>query len=195
MALKNLLKALNQEVGAVSTSRKDFVPSDKNIFNYPLLYIHGRQNFAFGQVEREQLQTYLENGGVLFADACCGSPQFDKAFRVEMAKMFPDQKLERIPVEHDLMTTPFDIREVTRRLPAVNRPGQPLETISQKSEPVLYGISVDGRLAVIYSPYDLSCALERQASLVCNGYEPKDALNIAMNIVLYSMQQDVPIGP
>jgi len=196
MALRNLLKALNQEVGAVSTARKDYVPSDENIFNYPMLYIHGRQAFSFGEVERQKLRTYLvERDGVLFADACCGAPQFDKAFRAEMAKMFPDQTLERIPIEHELMTTPFDIREVTRRLPAVNRPGQPLETISQKSEPVLYGITIDGRLAVIYSPYDLSCALERQASLVCNGYEPKDALHIAMNIVIYSMEQGVPIEP
>lgn len=195
MALKNLLKALNQEVGAVSTTRKDFVPSDKNIFNFPMLYIHGRQEFSFSELERKELRTYLENGGVLFADACCGAPQFDKAFRAELSKMLPDQSLERIAIEHELMTTPFDIREVTRRLPAVNRPGQPLETISQKSEPVLYGISIDGRLAVIYSPYDLSCALERQASLICNGYESKDALHIAMNIVIYSSQDPPAVGP
>ncbi|MBD3672665.1 MAG: DUF4159 domain-containing protein [Planctomycetaceae bacterium] len=188
MALRNLLKALNDQVGGVSTQKKDFVPSDQNIFNFPMLYIHGRQSFSFGEKEREQLQKYLHRGGVLFADACCGAPQFDEAFRAEIAKMFPNQKLTRIPLEHDLMTTPFDIRQVTRRLPAVNRPDAPLETLTQEGEPVLYGIEIDGRLAVIYSRYDLSCALERQASLVCNGYDADDALKIAMNIVIYSQQ-------
>ncbi|MDC0274001.1 MAG: DUF4159 domain-containing protein [Planctomycetaceae bacterium] len=193
MALRNLLKALNEQVGAVSTTKKNFVPSDQNIFNFPMLYIHGRQSFSFSEAEREQLRKYLNRDGVLFADACCGASQFDVAFRKEIGKLFPNQKLTRIPVEHELMQTPFDIRQVTRRLPSVNRPGQPLKTLTQKGEPVLYGIEIDGRLAVIYSQYDLSCALERQTSLICNGYSPEDALHIAMNIVIYSQQQSPSI--
>lgn len=189
MALRNLLKALNEQVGAVSTIKKDFVPSDQNIFNFPMLYIHGRQSFSFSEAERDQLRKYLNRDGVLFADACCGASLFDTAFRAEIAKLFPNQKLTRIPVEHDLMQTPFDIRQVTRRLPSVNRPGQPLKTLTQQGEPVLYGIEINGRLAVIYSQYDLSCALERQTSLICNGYSPEDALHIAMNIVIYAQQQ------
>jgi hypothetical protein len=44
-----------------------------------------------------------------------------------------------------------------------------------------------GNYVVIYSKYDLSCALERQASAACLGYLPKDARNIAVNVVLYSL--------
>jgi hypothetical protein len=44
---------------------------------------------------------------------------------------------------------------------------------------------------VIYSKYDISCALEHQASLSCDGYVEADAAKLAMNIVLYAMQQDI----
>ncbi len=58
-------------------------------------------------------------------------------------------------------------------------------------EPYLEGIQLGGRWAVIYSKYDISCALEQQASQVCPGYVHEDALKLAVNIVLYSILQDV----
>lgn len=189
MALRNLLHALNEQTGGVSRTKKDFVASDKNILNYPLLYMHGRTAFEWGETERKQLREYLQNGGVLFADACCGAPQFDQSFREQVKKLFPELTLERIPIEHEIFRTPFDIREVTRRLPGANGSGEPLKISAQKGQPILEGITIDGQLAIIYSRYDLSCALEKQASLVCNGYASEDALNIAMNIVIYSMME------
>jgi hypothetical protein len=151
--------------------------------------MHGRTAFEWGETERKQLREYVQNGGVLFADACCGAPLFDQSFRAQVKKLLPDVTLERIPIEHDIFRTPFDIREVTRRLPGANAPDQPLKTTAQRGQPILEGIAIDGRLAIIYSKYDLSCALEKQASLVCNGYASEDALNIAMNIVIYAMME------
>ena len=42
---------------------------------------------------------------------------------------------------------------------------------------------------MIFSPYDLSCALENHASLDCKGYVKQDAARIGLNIILYAMQQ------
>jgi len=42
---------------------------------------------------------------------------------------------------------------------------------------------------VIFSPYDLSCALEKQNSMECVGYSREDAEKIALNILLYSLNQ------
>ncbi|HEV7998935.1 MAG TPA: DUF4159 domain-containing protein, partial [Planctomycetaceae bacterium] len=58
-------------------------------------------------------------------------------------------------------------------------------------EPLLEGIEIDGRYCVIYSKYDLSCALERQASVACAGYEHKDAVRIAVNVIRYALLQDL----
>jgi len=56
-------------------------------------------------------------------------------------------------------------------------------------EPFLEGIEIDGRFVVIYSKYDISCALERQASVACAGYMHEDAVRLAVNIILYAMIQ------
>ena len=57
------------------------------------------------------------------------------------------------------------------------------------TKPLLEGVEIEGRLAVVFSPYDLSCALENQASLECKGYVREDAARIGANILLYALQQ------
>ena len=42
---------------------------------------------------------------------------------------------------------------------------------------------------MILSPYDVSCALERGASLECKGYVPADAARLGANVLLYALQQ------
>jgi hypothetical protein len=192
-ALKNLLTALNSKVGlGASTKQKNLLASDADILKYPLLYMHGRNGFKLGKEGRDQLRKYLENGGVLFADACCGAWQFDDAFRTELAAVLPGKKLETIPLDHELFSSKIgnDIRRVKRRTQDAGNPNATLTSTVLEAPPVLEGITIDGRLAVIYSKYDISCALERQASVACAGYVPEDALKIAINIVLYAMLQD-----
>ena len=83
-----------------------------------------------------------------------------------------------------------------RRVPAVGRDAK-FEAKTEITEPFLEGIEIvnegetEGRLAVIYSKYDISCALERQATAACAGYTQEDATRIAMNVVLYALLQDV----
>jgi hypothetical protein len=193
-ALRNLLLALNETVGlAASPKTKNLLASDRNIFRYPLVYMHGRNRFQLSKQEREQLALYLERGGLLFADACCGAPQFDRSFRDLMAQLFPDRSLKRIPPKHELFTAQVghEIREVRRRVPAADGANLELTSVLKKGEPFLEGIEFDGRFAVVYSKYDISCALEHQASLACSGYLPEDAMKIAVNVVLYGLLQDV----
>ena len=58
-------------------------------------------------------------------------------------------------------------------------------------EPTLEGIELDGRYAVIYSKYDISCALERKNSGNCEGYISEDAVKLGTNIIMYSMLQSL----
>ncbi|MGH7128564.1 MAG: DUF4159 domain-containing protein, partial [Planctomycetaceae bacterium] len=193
-ALRNLLHAMNATVGLSASTKKRTLPaSDDNIFKYPVVYMHGRNGFQMSGAERKQLAEYLSRGGVLFADACCGSQKFDRSFRELAAQLYPDRTLERIPLEHEIFTTQvgYDIRTVRRRAPEVDDPNQVLNTEGREVEPFLEGIQVDGRYVVIYSKYDISCALERQASAACAGYVHDDAVKIGINILLYALMQDV----
>lgn len=193
-ALRNLLKALNQKAGMIASTKPLNLPaSDPSLMKYPLLYMHGRTQFSLSKTEQATLKQALENGAVLFADACCGSQPFDRSFRQMIREMFPTKQLKRIPVSHSLFTeqTGHDVRKVRRRQMEVDEVNQPLKAKTVIVEPLLEGIEIDGHLAVIYSKYDISCALEQQASVACAGYIPQDAVNLALNIVRYALLQDI----
>ena len=136
---------------------------------------------SLSKPEKERLAEHLRAGGVLFADACCGSERFDEAFRQLAGELFPGKKLEPIPATHELFSTEigYDLRSVQY--------GKALG--DRKGPPALEGIEIDGRYVVIYSKYDLGCAMERQQSSDCKGYAHESALRIAGNIVLYALKQ------
>jgi hypothetical protein len=60
----------------------------------------------------------------------------------------------------------------------------------RKVPPQLEGIRVDGHYVVIFSPYDLSCAMENTSLSQCEGYTREDATRIAINVLLYALYRD-----
>jgi len=193
-ALHNVLVALNRTSGLLaSTQQKNLLATDDNLRSYPLAYMHGRSSFQFSPQEIAKLREYLNGGAVLFADACCGSPQFDQSFRNLVQQLYPNQKLERIPITHELFSQGigFPIRKVMRRIPQSGSLSEPLDSTLREGEPFLEGIQIKGRYCVIYSKYDLSCALERKASVACAGYDHRDAVRIAVNVIRYALLQDI----
>lgn len=185
-AARNLTLALNQTVGLTASTEPAAVnPTAENLYDYSMLVMHGRQRFTMTPDERNHIKSYLDRGRVLFADACCGAPQFDRAFRALCEQLYPGQHLERIPVDDEL----FDIGhslDVVRRRRSRATADNAIEGNIEAGPPFLEGIKVDGRYVIIYSKYDISCALERQASVACAGYIPDDAVRIAVNVVLYA---------
>lgn len=193
-ALRNLLEALNETVGmGVSPQRQTIPVTLPELRRFPIAYMHGRHRFRLSQQERDALRDYLSRGAVLFADACCGSSRFDRSFRDLMQEIFPDNPLKQIPEDHEIFsdTIGHQIDQVKLRKLVPGKAGAAMQTRTDSVPPILEGIEIDGRFAVVYSRYDISCALENQASLACDGYEEKDAMRIAVNIVLYAMLQDI----
>jgi len=191
-ALANILRAAARELGV----RVDDTPAkldliDPQIFRHHMLFMHGRQAFAFDGPQRTNLQTFLERGGTLLADSVCAAAGFTEAFRREISLAIPDQPLEPIPADDPLFSAAdsggYDLREVTLRQPAGG--DGPLAARKRKVSPKLEGIRIDDRWAVIFSPYDISCALEKQNSMECTGYDRDDAEKIALNVLLYSLNR------
>ena len=60
----------------------------------------------------------------------------------------------------------------------------------ERRKPELLGAQMNGRLVAIFSPYDLSCALENTKVSQCNGYSHEDAKKIGTNVLLYSLRSD-----
>ncbi len=194
LAIRNLLLAVNRNFPRTASTRTLELPvTDPALFRYPVVFMHGRTRFDFATTETRQLKTYLDNGGLLFADAICGAKPFDNSFRRMVGQLYPDAKLERIPVDHEIfrLKLGYDIRKVKRRvMPAGGARGMGLATEVREGEPFLEGLRVDGRYVVIYSRYDLSCALQRQSSVACAGYITRDAVRIGVNVILFAMVQD-----
>jgi hypothetical protein len=176
----------------VDLEPRELAISDPQMFRFHLVFMHGRHAFRLTPAERKQLVMYLERGGMLFADAICSSREFAESFAREMGEMFPNHRLERIPPNHPLFTPEFggdDLSSVERREPQRAADGGPLKSLVRTGEPYLEGLKIGDRYAVVFSPYDISCALENHESLECEGYTRKDAARIALAVLLYSFHQ------
>jgi hypothetical protein len=191
-ALKNLLLALNRTSGLpASAKQRDLTLLDPNLFRYPIACMHGRNDFALNKNEQDKLRDYIVRGGVLFSDACCGAPQYDRSFRQLIRQLFPDNPLKRIPPAHEIFSAKigYDLKMVKRRERDVDAANASLLISVQEAEPFLEGVEINGRFVVIYSKFDISCALERQASVACIGYLHDDAVKIGVNVILYALLQ------
>tara|TARA_R110002124_G_scaffold89999_2_gene229877 strand:+ start:109 stop:2559 length:2451 start_codon:yes stop_codon:yes gene_type:complete len=188
-ALRKLLHAMNQVSGGqFATNPSNVLLSDPRLFKHPLLYLHGRTGFVLSPEDQRALKKHLLQGGVLFADACCGADEFDGSFRRLTEQLFPTHKLERIPVEHELFSTKtgYDLRQVHFRNPFDLQTRSTEERV-QLTAPVVEGIKIDDRYVILYSPYDLSCAIEHGDKITCAGYTQADAIRLGLNIVWYSL--------
>ncbi|MEZ6034869.1 MAG: DUF4159 domain-containing protein [Planctomycetaceae bacterium] len=191
-AVKNLLVALNETVGVAASTQSEAIPITlAEMQRFPLVYMHGRHRFQLQPAQQDALRDYLSRGGVLLADACCGSSKFDRGFRDLVKQLYPDKELVQIPADHELFseTVGHQIKDVRRHRLVPSPRNATLELKEEVGPPILEGLEIDGRFAIIYSRYDISCALEHQASLSCDGYVEEDAAKLAINMVLYAMLQ------
>ena len=109
-----------------------------------------------------------------------------------MKKVFPNAEWQRIPLNDPLFSDIYggfniDLLDVKllERMPGQQR------TITQtrQIQPELYGIRSpdDDRWLVVFSPKDVSCALEKASSLECQGYSQRAALQLSSNVILYAV--------
>ena len=121
-ALVNLMDAAGRELKIRTHVREELLDiTDESLFDYHLVFMHGRTAFRLTDAERQQLRQYIERGGMLLADSICASRAFTESFRREMAAIFPNRKLERIPADDPLLE--HDLRRVRSADRLAPRPG------------------------------------------------------------------------
>ncbi len=180
-AVHNLLKyARDHSTLEVKFKRENVRLTDPKTTTYPLLYMTGHRDFSWSADEAAALGRYLKAGGILLADACCGRVSFDAAFRREIAKALPGQKLERLPADHPLYHCHNDIKqaEYTPRV---------LEDFGRLTAPELEGVTLDNRLAVIYSRFDIGNGWEQFPHAYSYGLSDDSALQIGANVLVFAV--------
>lgn len=193
-ALANLLRAAAEGETRLRVAPQaiDVGPADPALRRSHFGFMHGRRQFKFSPAERRALRGYLENGGTLLIDAICASREFAKSARGEIATALGGRALQRVPADDPLFTDAyggFDVRRVAVRRPQPAADDQPLAARVRQQPPELEGVRIGGRWAVLFSPLDLSCALENHEAIECRGYRREDAARIALNVLLYSINQ------
>jgi len=149
-------------------------PAESKLFDYPIVYMNGHGTVKFSSADVKNLQEYFKRGGFLWADDNYG---MDKSFRKEIAKVFPNHVLVEISHDHPLFSLYY---KFDQGLPKIHE--------HDSGAAILYGIFVDGRLAVLYTfNTDIGDGLESE------GVHPQDppevreqAMRMAVNIIVYA---------
>lgn len=191
-AMRNLMSYLRENAKLdVSLKTEGLPPSDPELFKFKFLYMHGKKGFEIDDDGIENLKANLQSGGVLLADACCGSEKFDKAFRQFAEKAFPDSKLQEIPLDDPLYSEKLNGKkiDIVERREKASGAKDGNDAGYERLPPKLEGIKIDGRWVVIYSMYDIGCALENHKSTDCLGHNPDSARKLAAAAVLYSLKR------
>lgn len=159
---------------SISTSRRFHAVklASEDIYEFPLLIMTGEGSFRLPDSERQALRRYVERGGFLLASAGCSSEEWNRSFRAEMAEIFPEHPLDAIDMSHPVFHTVKDIDE--------------LQTKHGKPKP-LEGISLGGRIGVLYSQDGLNDTGHTEGCCCCGGNEIRNAEEVNVNILAYAL--------
>jgi hypothetical protein len=191
-AMRNLMAEARRVGLDVLLKTQPIYPSDEGVLDYRFLYMHGRSTFREKAVDLKHLRFNLLHGGTLLADACCGAQGFDEAFRDFVKELFEGKlKLEPIPVNDELFGRDVNGQAIEtvrcRRRTPQGKPDRELRAVA----PALEGVKnpKTGRWMLIYSKWDIGCALERHSSPDCMGHDHDSALRLARAAVLYALKR------
>lgn len=189
-AMRNLMAHIKTTTGVETVLDKQMIrPIDAELDKYKFIYLHGRRAIELADPEIRNLADCLDTGGLLFADSACGKPEFDKSFREMVKKLYPERKLEPIPLADELYSPKMSGAQIATVKRREKADGTGTDGGYKDLPPALEGIKIDGRWVVIYSKFDIGCALERHKSTDCLGHSPESALRLGTAAVLYSLKR------
>ena len=174
--ISNWLKLLRTRTDIEAAKERVIVKlTDRNLYQYPMLYIVGHGNIRLTEEEVGALRFYLTHGGFLFVNDDYG---LDESFRREIRRVFPDQSLQLMPNSHLIYHCFYDFPD---GLPKIHEhDGEPAQG---------FGLFHEGRMIVYYVySSDIGDGLED------SKVHPKDtpqvrelAAKMAVNIAVYAL--------
>jgi hypothetical protein len=162
---------------------------EPELFRYPYLYIVSPHRMVLSPEEAENLREYLLRGGFLHADDYWGRAQRETVENT-MAQIFPDRKMVRLPLDHEVFRTFFNV-DTVMQIPNVTNGCNGGDTFEQRSEtdPMIFGISDDnGRLMVLLTyNSDLGDAWEWMDRPCYPHKYSGQAYRMGINFMIYAM--------
>ncbi len=169
------LSVASRETNIVAA--KSFKPvklSKDELFNYPFSVMTGEGLFSLREEERVNLRAYLNRGGFVLASAGCSSQEWDQSFRREMKTVFPKIEFKKIPMDHSIFKTVFDIDKIKLK--------------KDRGVAALEGLEIDGRIVLVYSKEGLNDTPNAGGGCCCcGGNEVKNSQEINVNVFTYAL--------
>jgi hypothetical protein len=169
--------------------------TDRELFDYPWIYIIEPGALVFSDEEVETLRRYLLSGGFLMVDDFWGEDEWDNFYR-EIKRVFPDREPEELPIEHPIFNCVFPLKSKPQ-IPNV-RTGYESQFNGgitwerwDAQTPHYKGIFDDqGRMmAIICHNTDLGDGWEEEGTdpYYFREFSEKKAYPLGINIVFYAM--------
>src|SRR5262249_35857927 len=75
-----------------------------DLLQSPILYFNGHSSplRRFTKREKDLLTQYIDQGGFILAEACCGRTEFHEGFKELMKELFPDNELKPLDPQHPI---------------------------------------------------------------------------------------------
>lgn len=153
--------------------------SVEDLLETPVLFLNGRNAPQLSAGDQRKLLAYIDRGGFVFAERCCGGEGFDAGFRTLVREMFPesDYQLQLLPPDHPVWFA-----------------DGPVEA---EHLPQLWGVDVSCRTGLVYCPSDLSAywELDRlgRGAEFSNAIRSKlaAARQVGLNVLTYATGREV----
>jgi hypothetical protein len=137
----------------------------------------GTGKVEFSDSQLQAIKQYVDKGGLLMIDAAGGSPEFAASAEAAVKKMY-DQPIRKLSSECALFkVSGNEIDKVSYRRKAKMERGL-------TNTPELRGLEIGGRLAIVFSPEDITGGLLGIPMHDCAGYSPDSSYEIMRNTVL-----------
>ncbi len=179
----NILHSLVQYTSIPIDQKERVVPlSSDKIYESPFCYLSGHKLVEFNEEERRNFETYVKNGGFVFVDDCNHDIDglFAKTFEKQMADIFGESQLKKIPNDHEIYSSFFEFEE--------GPPNTSIELNGWGDDLVhdyLKAIEVEGRIGVLYSNKDYGC--EWDYEFKNKRWLAEDNTKFGVNIILHAM--------
>ncbi|AKC80285.1 DUF4159 domain-containing protein [Xanthomonas arboricola] len=156
--------------------------ADPRMLQAPFCYLSGHKLVEFNPAERRNFERYVRNGGFVFVDDCNHDIDglFATSFEAQMTSIFGKSALQKLPKNHRLYSAFFKFPD--------GPPATSFELNGWGDDLVhdyLRGISIDGRLGVLYSNKDYGC--EWDYDWRNKRFLAEDNTKFAVNIVMYAL--------
>ncbi len=178
----NLLNSLVEYTTLPIDTEEKIIPlSNDSIFRSPFCYISGHRLVQFTNSEAKNFKNYVERGGFVFADDCNHDIDglFAKSFEAQMSELFGEYALQKIPNDHSLYNSFFEFDGPPTTSQELNGWGDDLV------HDYLKAITIDGRIAVLYSNKDYGC--EWDFDFRNKRWYKNDNTRFGVNIVMHAL--------